>query len=455
MNATTYAVDTAKNVMQLHWVEAGSGEIGRRKLSRAKFVEFFSTLPPPPSPWKPAGGAPAGARSVGAMGTGRAAARAPGAQLRARQQGRCGRCASDLAGRPAKRHPPCGREERQHQAVLSAHRLRAHWVSVRTASVNALRGLLYEFGVVLPAGKVLGLKVLAARRAEFDERLPALMRRLVDQQLAALRLEQEVTRIEAELKVVQKNDANARRLRKVPGIGLLGATALAAVLGNASGWRSAREFACALGLTPRHRGTGGKVTMGAINKRGDPVLCARCWSVGRARSPMDPMRPSGCAGSCSAAQSTWRWWRWPTSWRERPGRCWRISATLIASGCPSHHALPQPELSIIDHGRTAPPACARGVEQVMAKRSRPWVGKAVALLGELRAEPADEMSPNLATDHQGQQSSLQGPGLHPKAGYETAVDPPRQNLQTSLATREALHIRSAASGSARVARFVN
>ena len=128
-----------------------------------------------------------------------------------------------------------------------------------------------------------GLKVLAARRAEFDERLPALMRRLVDQQLAALRqLEQEVTRIEAELKVVQKNDANARRLRKVPGIGLLGATALAAVLGNASGWRSAREFACALGLTPRHRGTGGKVTMGAINKRGDPYVRTLLVSGARA-----------------------------------------------------------------------------------------------------------------------------------------------------------------------------
>ena len=100
----------------------------------------------------------------------------------------------------------------QQQAVLSLHRLKAHWVSVRTATLNALRGLLYEFGVVLPQGKVSGLKVLAARRAEFDAVLPALMQRLLDQQLAALRpLEEQVVYIEAEPALVQKTDESARR----------------------------------------------------------------------------------------------------------------------------------------------------------------------------------------------------------------------------------------------------
>jgi transposase len=109
------------------------------------------------------------------------------------------------------------------------------------------------------------------------------MQRLLDQQLAALRqLEQEVVYIEAELASVQKTDAHAKRLRKVPGIGLLGATALAAALGDASGWRNGREFSCSLGLTPRHSGTGGKVTMGGINKRGDLYL--RTLLVSGARS---------------------------------------------------------------------------------------------------------------------------------------------------------------------------
>ena len=184
----------------------------------------------------------------------------------------------------------------QQQAVLSLHRLKAHWVSVRTATLNALRGLLYEFGVVLPQGKVSGLKVLAARRAEFDAVLPALMQRLLDQQLAALRpLEEQVVYIEAEPALVQKTDESARRLRRVPGIGLLGATALAAMLGDASGWRNGREFSCSLGLTPRHSGTGGKVTMGASTS-GATRTCARCGSAGRGRWPTRRVRPSGCAG---------------------------------------------------------------------------------------------------------------------------------------------------------------
>ena len=111
----------------------------------------------------------------------------------------------------------------QQQAVLSAHRLRAHWVCVRTATINALRGLLYEFGVRLPQGKVLGLKALAARRAQIDAQLPPLMQRLVDQQLATLRLlEQEIDRIEAELGAVQKAERLPSGCAGCPASGCLG-----------------------------------------------------------------------------------------------------------------------------------------------------------------------------------------------------------------------------------------
>jgi transposase len=284
MNATTYAVDTAKNVMQLHWVDAHSGEIGRRKLSRAKFVEFFSALQPCRVVMEACGGAHHWARNLVAMG--HQVELLPTRQVRSFVRGNKDDAADARAIWVASQHSDIRRvaiKSAQQQAVLSLHRLRAHWVSVRTASINALRGLLYEFGVVLPQGKVLGLKVLAARRAEFDAQLPALMQRLVDQQLAALRqLEHEVARIEAELQSVQKTDETTKRLRKVPGIGLLGATALAAVLGDGAGWRNAREFSCSLGLTPRHTGTGGKVTIGGINKHGDPYL--RTLLVSGARS---------------------------------------------------------------------------------------------------------------------------------------------------------------------------
>lgn len=137
----------------------------------------------------------------------------------------------------------------QQQAVLSLHRLRSQWVKMRTAGVNALRGLLYEFGVVLPRGRSAGLRRLAERRADIDAVLPAIMTRLLDTQLQALReLDAHVHALEDELAAVQRSDAAAKRLRAAPGIGLLGATALAATLGDGSAWRNGREFACCLGL---------------------------------------------------------------------------------------------------------------------------------------------------------------------------------------------------------------
>jgi transposase len=291
---TTYAVDTAKSVMQLHWVDGASGEIGRKKLSRAKFIEFFSALKPAPVVMEACGGAHHWARSLGAMG--HRVELLPARQVRAFVRGNKDDAADARAIWLASRQSDIRRvpvKSGQQQAVLSLHRLRSHWVCARTATVNMLRGLLYEFGVVLPPGKVLGLKMLAARRAEIDPMLPPLMQRQLDGQLAALRqLEQEVKRIEAELALVQKTDTAAKKLRQVPGLGLLGATALAATLGDGGGWRNAREFSTSLGLSPRHSGTGGKVTMGGINKRGDPYL--RTLLVSGARAVANaPSAPAG------------------------------------------------------------------------------------------------------------------------------------------------------------------
>lgn len=281
---TTYAVDTAKSVMQLHWVDGASGEIGRKKLSRAKFIEFFAALQPAHIVMEACGGAHHWARSLGAMG--HRVELLPARQVRAFVRGNKDDAADARAIWLASQQSDIRRvpvKSSQQQAVLSLHRMRSHWVCVRTATLNMLRGLLYEFGVVLPPGKVLGLKVLAARRAEFDALLPPLMQRQLDGQLAALRqLEQEVKHVEDELALVQKSDPAAKQLRQVPGIGLLGATALAATLGDGRGWRNAREFSTSLGLSPRHSGTGGKVTMGGINKRGDPYLRTLLVSGARA-----------------------------------------------------------------------------------------------------------------------------------------------------------------------------
>lgn len=274
MDRTTYGLDIAKNVMQLHWVEAQTGEIGRKKLARARLAEHFGQLQPVRVVMEACGSAHHWARVLG--GLGHEVELLPARQVRpfvrsnkddaadaraiwlAAQQG-------DIRRVPIKN---C-----EQQAVLALHRTRAHWVSVRTATVNALRGLLYEFGVVLRGGRQAGLKALAAQRATIDEQLPEAMRLLVNGQLHSLgQINERVDELECELAALQRQMDKAVQLRKVPGIGVLGATALAATLGDGAAWRSGREFSASIGLVPAHSGTGGKARMGRISKRGDPYL---------------------------------------------------------------------------------------------------------------------------------------------------------------------------------------
>jgi transposase len=176
------------------------------------------------------------------------------------------------------------------QAVLSLHRTRTHWVEVRTATINAMRGLLYEFGVFLPKGKSIALKAIGEQRADIDEKLPTTMVRLLDEQLRTLReIDANVKTMEREIAATQKASKAAKMLSKVPGIGPLGASVLAAILGDGKAWRNGREFSASLGLCPSHTGTGGKVRVGSISKRGDPY--ARTLLVSGARAVASSPHP--------------------------------------------------------------------------------------------------------------------------------------------------------------------
>lgn len=284
MDATTYGVDLAKHAIQLHWVDLDGGEIKRKKLSRTKLSEFFAARLPGRIVMEACGSAHHWARTLGALG--HQVELLPARQVRAFVRGNKDDAADARAIWLAAQQSDIRRvplKSPRQQAIQAAHRLRSHWVCVRTASLNALRGLLYEFGVVLPQGKQAALKALMLQRANIEAQVPALMVRLLDVQLEVMReIEQRLSTIEHELSAMQREVPSAMQLRAVPGIGLLGATALAATLGDGRGWRSGREFACSIGLTPRHEGTGGKVRMGAMSKRGDPYL--RTLLISGARS---------------------------------------------------------------------------------------------------------------------------------------------------------------------------
>jgi transposase len=274
MNRTTYGLDIAKNVMQLHWVEVETGEIGRKKLVRAKLAHHFAQLQPVRVAMEACGSAHHWARVLGSLG--HEVQLLPARQVRPFVRSNKDDAADARAIWMAAQQSDIRRapiKSVAQQAVLAQHRMRQHWLSVRTATINALRGLLYEFGVVLPGGKQPGLAALNARRAQIDEQVPALVQRLVDGQLAALKhVDQSIKELDAEIVAVHKQQKKAIELRKMPGIGVLGATALAATLGDGTGWKSGREFSASLGLVPAHSGTGGQAQVGHLSKRGDPYL---------------------------------------------------------------------------------------------------------------------------------------------------------------------------------------
>lgn len=171
------------------------------------------------------------------------------------------------------------------QAMLGLHRMRSLLIKFRTMQVNQLRGLLYEFGVSFRAGRVAGLAEIRTRMTELEDVLPGIiLRGLLDQLSRIDRIEQDIDQLEKQMNCWHKQEAACRAIAEIPGVGKLTATALVATMGGAKTFKSGREFASFLGLVPRQSGTGGKVRLGSISKRGDPYL--RTLLIHGARSVM-------------------------------------------------------------------------------------------------------------------------------------------------------------------------
>lgn len=274
MDRTASGLDIAKDVMQLHWVDAQTGEIGRKKLARARLAAYFAALRPARIVMQACGSAHHWARVLGSLG--HQVELLPAAQVRAFVRSNKDDAADARAIRLAAQQSGIRRVPQksvQQQVALALHRTRSQWVSVHTASVNSLRGLQYEFGVVLRGRRQAGLKALAEQRAVIGEQIPATMRTLVDEQSHTLeQTGQRIDQLERAIEALQKQLGSARALDQLRGIGALGCTALAATLGDAMAWRSEREFGASLGLVPAHAGTGGKVRVGHLSQRGEPYL---------------------------------------------------------------------------------------------------------------------------------------------------------------------------------------
>lgn len=271
---TVVGVDIAKRVFQLHWVEPDTGEVVSRQLKRDRFLEHFANRPPCLIGMEACGGSQHWARQLTALG--HEVKLMPACWVKPF----CGSNKSDVQDaraiwsavqQPGAKTVAVKTEAQQ--AVLALHRIRQQLVKFRTAQINALRGLLTEYGEIMPLGRAGLAKGVVAAFERIAERLPAVLIDTFREQWSRIAaLDDQINEIERRLQVWHRNDASSRRIAEIPGVGLLTATAAVASIGDPKAFRSGRELAAWLGLVPRQSGTGGRLRLLGISKHGDTYL---------------------------------------------------------------------------------------------------------------------------------------------------------------------------------------
>ena len=274
MQVTTYGLDLAKSVMQLHWVDMETGEIHRKQLKRRALLEFFVNRQPGLIAMEACGTSHYWARELRKLGH---EVRLIAPQFVRPFVKTNKNDAADAAAiweavqRPDMRFVAVKTEEQQ--SVLTLHRMRSQLIKIRTMQVNQIRGLLYEFGADLPQGRQRGLKEVPDALTDLEGTVSPMMLDTMRQQLKRLgEMDKDIAEIEKRLLLWKKDQEAVTRLMAIPGVGLLTATALIATVGDMKSFRSGREFAAFLGLVPRQSGTGGRVRLLGISKRGDSYL---------------------------------------------------------------------------------------------------------------------------------------------------------------------------------------
>ncbi len=284
MHITTIGIDLAKNVFQVHGANEHGKPVLRKQLKRDQVVVFFSNLSPCLIGMEACGGAHHWARKLKALGhtVKLIAPQFVKPYVKSNKNDVAdAEAICEAVGRPTMRFVPIKNIEQQ--SVLALHRARQGFVKARTAQANQIRGLLAECGVVVPQG----IAYIASRVSDLIEdatqQLTGDFRRLIDRLLEHLKvLDTQADEIEIQIKAWHRNSEISRRLEKVPGIGPLTATAIAATVGDAKTFDNGRQLAAWLGLVPRQSSSGGKTNLLGMSKRGDAYL--RTLLIHRARS---------------------------------------------------------------------------------------------------------------------------------------------------------------------------
>lgn len=284
MNTTQVGVDVAKSVFEVAVSETPGAVRERHRLSRERFRRFFAAREPSNVLMEACGSAHYWGRQLEAMGH-QVSLLHPGDVARYRDGNKTDRADAKALLEAARNADidPVPVKSTEQQAIVALHRVRQGYLQTRTARINAVRGHLREFGVVIPVG-ARGVTARAEAALQAEE-LPDFLRRAlrdVLDEIESLQTKSELLR--SELERLARTMPEATVLMSVPGVGVLTATALVAFVGDIRRFRSGRDFAAYLGLTPREHSTGLSRRLGRITKRGNSYL--RMMLIHGARSAL-------------------------------------------------------------------------------------------------------------------------------------------------------------------------
>ena len=272
--AITIGVDLAKNIFQVHGVDAEGAAVFRRQLRRARVLPFFKKHPPCLVGMEACATAHHWARQLIALG--HEVKLMPPHYVKPYVK-RNKNDAADAAAiceavtRPTMRFVSVKSTEQQ--SILMLHRTRELLVRQRTMLINAIRAHMAEFGIVAPVGVAHVKKLLGIIADTPDARLPPIARACLESLARQfLSLHEEIYATEKQLHAWHRSNEVSQRLETIPGIGPITASALAASITDPEVFKNGRELAAWVGLVPRQNSSGGKQRLGKISKQGDQYL---------------------------------------------------------------------------------------------------------------------------------------------------------------------------------------
>ncbi|MGH8604283.1 MAG: IS110 family transposase [Gammaproteobacteria bacterium] len=274
MNITTIGLDIAKNVFQVHGVNGHGKVVVRKKLTRAKVLEFFANLSPCLIGMEACPGAHYWGREV--MKLGHRVKLMPAQYVKAylkgnKNDGNDAEAICEAVSRPGMRFVAMNTEAQQDLQML--HRIRHRLVGERTALINQIRGLLGEYGIVFAQGPGQVRRGLVRLLGDNEPGLSGFALELLSDLHQQLReLDERIAGYDARVQRACAADEPSRKLDALPGLGALTATAMVAAVGDARQFANGRSMAANLGLTPREHSSGGKQRLMGISKRGNTYL---------------------------------------------------------------------------------------------------------------------------------------------------------------------------------------